>query len=148
MRADVNLIRTTLLSGVDGNDRCYGKTIAACGNGGEWELAMDILHEIEDNRVSCGAVSALKILREYSCSETSEYMGVVASTRITAVVIQLANPMWSLLAAATFAVCDALRKMSISGMRCTTLWTLLCSSTRNMPVDQGQRMSSEYDRLS
>lgn len=64
MRADLNLICTAMLSGVDGNDRCYGKAIAACGNGGEWELAMDILHEIEDHRVSCGAVSALKIFLE------------------------------------------------------------------------------------
>lgn len=48
---------TSFFPGVVGNDVCYGKAISACGNGGEWDLAMEIFDSLEDRGLSPGAVS-------------------------------------------------------------------------------------------
>lgn len=44
-------------SGPIGNDVCYGKAIAACGNGGRCDLAMEIFNRAEDHEGLPGAVS-------------------------------------------------------------------------------------------
>lgn len=43
--------------GVVGNDTCYGKAIAACGNGMKWDLAMEVFNVAGSHGVVRGPVS-------------------------------------------------------------------------------------------
>lgn len=45
--------------GVVGNDMCHGKAIAACGNGMQWDLAMEVFNGAESHGVVRGAVSTV-----------------------------------------------------------------------------------------
>lgn len=44
--------------GVVGNDTCYSKAIAACGNGMKWDFAMEVFNGAESHGVMRGPVSS------------------------------------------------------------------------------------------
>lgn len=48
------------LTGIAGNDVCFSKVIAACGNGGRVELAMDVFHESKNASASRQASTTIR----------------------------------------------------------------------------------------